>query len=136
MNPLTEKQIRASFVNASKREAAQATLPDLDTLAWDRLDDLGWRGRQAPLRAYAGARAHRRAHRPQLRAAALRAHRDHAGARRPRRARHGPHADALSAASVSGRLRARGRRRSASCARSPRAAVAYTRLTLPPSPYV
>ena len=53
MNPLTEKQIRASFVNASKREAAQATLPDLDTLDWDRLDYLGWRDRKSPLLAYA-----------------------------------------------------------------------------------
>ena len=53
MNPLTEKQIRASFVNASKREATQATLPDLDSLDWDRLDYLGWRDRRAPLAAYA-----------------------------------------------------------------------------------
>ncbi|MBA3843543.1 MAG: FBP domain-containing protein [Actinobacteria bacterium] len=53
MEPLTEKQIRASFVNASKREAAQATLPDLDALRWDRLDYLGWRDRKAPLSAYA-----------------------------------------------------------------------------------
>ncbi|MFC8922176.1 FBP domain-containing protein [Cellulosimicrobium sp. NPDC057127] len=53
MNPLTEKQIRASFVNASRREAAQATLPDLDALDWERLDYLGWRDRKAPLSAYA-----------------------------------------------------------------------------------
>lgn len=52
MNPLTEKQIRASFLNASKREAAQATLPDLDGLDWERLDYLGWRDRKAPLSAY------------------------------------------------------------------------------------
>ena len=52
MRPLTEKQIRASFVNASKREAADATLPDLDAVAWDRLDYLGWRDRKAPLAAY------------------------------------------------------------------------------------
>lgn len=52
MNPLTEKQIRASFLNASKREAAQATLPDLDTLDWERLDYLGWHDRKAPLSAY------------------------------------------------------------------------------------
>jgi hypothetical protein len=53
MNPLTEKQIRTSFVNASRREAAQATLPDLDAIDWDRLDYLGWRDRKAPLSAYA-----------------------------------------------------------------------------------
>ncbi|NOW00580.1 FBP domain-containing protein [Isoptericola chiayiensis] len=52
MNPLTEKQIRASFVNASKREAAQATLPDLAATDWERLDYLGWHDRKAPLAAY------------------------------------------------------------------------------------
>ncbi|MFS0704620.1 FBP domain-containing protein [Cellulomonas sp. 179-A 9B4 NHS] len=52
MHPLTEKQIRDSFVNASRREATQATLPDLDALDWDRLDYLGWRDRKAPLAAY------------------------------------------------------------------------------------
>lgn len=52
MNPLTEKQIRSCFVNASKREAADATLPDLDAVAWDRIDYLGWRDRKAPLSAY------------------------------------------------------------------------------------
>lgn len=52
MNPLTEKHLRACFVNATRREIAQATLPDLDALAWDRLDYLGWRDRKAPLSAY------------------------------------------------------------------------------------
>lgn len=52
MNPLTEKQIRACFVNATKREATQATLPDLSALPWDRLDYVGWRDRKAPLSAY------------------------------------------------------------------------------------
>ena len=52
MNPLTEKQIRTSFVNASKREAAQATLPDLDALDWAQLDYLGWYDRKAPLSSY------------------------------------------------------------------------------------
>ena len=52
MEPLTDKQIRASFVNASRREAAQAVLPALDGLDWDRLDYLGWRDRKAPLVAY------------------------------------------------------------------------------------
>ena len=43
MNPLTEKLIRASFVNCSRREASQLTLPaDLSDLRWDRLDYLGW----------------------------------------------------------------------------------------------
>ena len=53
MNPLTEKLIRASFVNCSRREASQLTLPaDLSDLRWDRLDYLGWIDRKAPLRAY------------------------------------------------------------------------------------
>lgn len=52
MQPLTDAQIRASFVNASKREIAQATLPDLDSLKWDKLDALGWRDPKRPLLAY------------------------------------------------------------------------------------
>ncbi len=52
MNPLDDKQIRDAFVNATKREAAQAVLPDLDALDWARLDYLGWRDRKAPLSAY------------------------------------------------------------------------------------
>ena len=53
MNPLTEQQIRTSFVNCSRREAAQLTLPmDLADLRWDHLDYLGWIDRRAPLRAY------------------------------------------------------------------------------------
>lgn len=52
MNPLTDAQIRASFVNASRREVANAVLPDLDAVRWDRLDYLGWRDRKSPLVAY------------------------------------------------------------------------------------
>jgi FBP C-terminal treble-clef zinc-finger len=50
---LTEKQIRASFVNATRREVAQATMPDLSALDWSSLDYLGWRDSKAPLSAYA-----------------------------------------------------------------------------------
>ncbi|MGE9809658.1 FBP domain-containing protein [Janibacter sp. G1551] len=49
MTPLTENEIRASFVNASKREVAQASLPDLDALDWESLDYLGWRDAKRPL---------------------------------------------------------------------------------------
>lgn len=49
MKPLTENEIRASFVNASKREAGQAALPDLSGLDWERLDYLGWRDSKRPL---------------------------------------------------------------------------------------
>lgn len=56
MKPLTENEIRASFVNASRREAKQASLPtDLEGIGerWDRLDYLGWVDRSNPQRAYA-----------------------------------------------------------------------------------
>ena len=52
MNPLTDQQIRTSFINATRREVTQAVLPDLSALRWDRLDHLGWRDRKAPLSAY------------------------------------------------------------------------------------
>ena len=52
VQPLTEQQIRASFANATRREAASAALPDLDALPWDRLDYLGWRDRRSPQSAY------------------------------------------------------------------------------------
>ncbi|SCX44854.1 FBP C-terminal treble-clef zinc-finger [Klenkia marina] len=52
MHALTEKQIRSSFVNASRREVADAVLPDLATQPWEHLEMLGWRDPKAPLRAY------------------------------------------------------------------------------------
>ncbi|MFC5182527.1 FBP domain-containing protein [Actinomadura harenae] len=53
MNPLTERDIRASFVNCSKGEAKRLHLPrDFDELPWDDLDFLGWRDPAAPERAY------------------------------------------------------------------------------------
>lgn len=52
MNPLTEKQIRASIVNASRGEANRATLPDLDDVRWERLEYFGWHDRKAPLDSY------------------------------------------------------------------------------------
>lgn len=52
MKPLTEADIRGSFVNASRREGKVATLPDLATVAWDDLDFLGWRDPRRPLTAY------------------------------------------------------------------------------------
>jgi hypothetical protein len=45
--------IRASLVNASRREANDLTLPaDFDALDWDSLDYLGWRDRKYDRRAY------------------------------------------------------------------------------------
>ncbi len=53
MQSLTPQQIRASFVNASRREAAQAPLPPhLDDLAWEDHDVLSWVDPKSPRRAY------------------------------------------------------------------------------------
>ena len=43
MDPITESQIKSSFVNCSKGEAKRLHVPkDLDTQPWDDLDFLGW----------------------------------------------------------------------------------------------
>ena len=53
MQELTEKEIRASFVNATKGEAKRLALPkDLHAQPWADLDFLGWRDPAAPQRAY------------------------------------------------------------------------------------
>ncbi|MBW4716786.1 FBP domain-containing protein [Saccharothrix obliqua] len=53
MEPVAEREIRASFVNCSKGEAKRLTLPrDLATRPWADLDFLGWRDPAAPERAY------------------------------------------------------------------------------------
>jgi hypothetical protein len=54
MEPLTEKQIRDSFVNCSKGEAGRIKLPAGFTdgsVAWADIDFLGWNDPGAPLRA-------------------------------------------------------------------------------------
>ncbi|WP_127476655.1 FBP domain-containing protein [Microbacterium sulfonylureivorans] len=49
MRPLTDALIRASFVNASRSERKNLTLPPgFDDLDWDRLDFLGWRDPKLP----------------------------------------------------------------------------------------
>ncbi|MFF2272151.1 FBP domain-containing protein [Agromyces sp. NPDC058136] len=49
MLPITDAQIRASFINASVRERAALSLPaDFARLDWDRRDFLGWRDRKLP----------------------------------------------------------------------------------------
>jgi len=56
VKPLTENEIRASFVNTTRREAKQASLPPgLESLGhhWEELDVLGWVDRSNPQRAYA-----------------------------------------------------------------------------------
>lgn len=53
MRPLTEHDIRPSFVNCSKGEARRLPLPqDLAAQPWEDLDFLGWRDQGAPERAY------------------------------------------------------------------------------------
>ncbi|MFF0160926.1 FBP domain-containing protein [Streptomyces sp. NPDC005263] len=53
MRPLTEQDIRTSFVNCSKGEAKRLATPrELDELPWDHLDFLGWRDPGAPDRSY------------------------------------------------------------------------------------
>ncbi|MFC3743512.1 FBP domain-containing protein [Paractinoplanes deccanensis] len=52
MEPLTESEIRASFVNCSKGEASRIRMPaDLAETRWHDLDFLGWTDPGAPLRA-------------------------------------------------------------------------------------
>lgn len=53
MKPVTEREIRASFVNCSKGDAKRLTVPtDLATRPWDDLDFLGWTDPGLPGRAY------------------------------------------------------------------------------------
>jgi hypothetical protein len=52
MEPLTENDIRASFVNCSKGEASRIRLPrDFADTPWADLDFLGWTDPGAPLRS-------------------------------------------------------------------------------------
>ncbi|TQK69214.1 MULTISPECIES: FBP domain-containing protein [unclassified Nocardioides] len=53
MSPLTEQQIRASFVNCSKGEAKRLNVPrDLRDQPWEDLEFLGWRDPQSRVRGY------------------------------------------------------------------------------------
>ncbi len=53
MEPVTEREIRASFVNCTKGEAKRLSVPgDLSALPWEDLDFLGWRDPSSPQRAY------------------------------------------------------------------------------------
>jgi len=53
MLPVDERTIRASFLNASRKEAASLTLPaGFDDLDFDVLDFLGWSDPKMPRRAY------------------------------------------------------------------------------------
>jgi hypothetical protein len=54
MRPISEREIRASFVNCSKGEAQRLGLPRdfAEFSGWDDLDFLGWRDPGAPERGY------------------------------------------------------------------------------------
>lgn len=52
MEPVSESELRRSFVNLSKGEARRVNLPSLAVVPWDSLDFLGWRDAKAPQRAY------------------------------------------------------------------------------------
>ena len=53
MKPITESEIRRSFVNCSQGEARRLGLPkNLEDQPWDDLDFLGWRDPGAPERGY------------------------------------------------------------------------------------
>jgi hypothetical protein len=53
MKPLTERQIRGSFINLSKGESQRLSMPrDFDERPWEDLDFLGWREPGALDRAY------------------------------------------------------------------------------------
>jgi FBP C-terminal treble-clef zinc-finger len=59
MKPITESDIRRSFVNCSKGEAKRLGVPkDLEEQPWDDLDFLGWRDPGAPERGYLVAERH------------------------------------------------------------------------------
>lgn len=52
MKPLTETDIRASIVNASKGDIERMPLPGLHEVLWDQREYLGWRDHGSPLRGY------------------------------------------------------------------------------------
>ena len=52
MKPLTESDIRSSFVNATDEEIEQIPIPGLHEMLWDEREYLGWRDHSAPLRGY------------------------------------------------------------------------------------
>jgi hypothetical protein len=52
VKPLTESDIRSSFVNASDAELERMPLPGLHEMLWEEREYLGWRDHGAPLRGY------------------------------------------------------------------------------------
>lgn len=53
MLPVSDADIRSSFLNASRSERKDLTLPpDFDSIEWDKLVFLGWRDPKLPLLGY------------------------------------------------------------------------------------
>lgn len=52
MKPLTDGEIRRSFVNASKGEIDRMPMPGLHEVMWESREYLGWRDPGAPLRGF------------------------------------------------------------------------------------
>jgi len=53
MRPIDEREIRASFINASRKEVSSLTLPaGFGEIGFDRLDYLGWTDPKFARRAY------------------------------------------------------------------------------------
>ena len=52
MQPLTEQQIRESFVNTTKGDAERVPMTGLHEVVWDEREYLGWHDAKAPQRAY------------------------------------------------------------------------------------
>ncbi len=52
MEPLTEEQIRASFVNAPATDAQRVPMPGLHEVVWTDREYLGWHDAASPSRAY------------------------------------------------------------------------------------
>lgn len=53
MQSISERDLRASFINVSQRERNGLTLPSgFPSLGWDRLDYLGWRDAKIPSLGY------------------------------------------------------------------------------------
>lgn len=52
MHALTEKDIRASFVNTSLRERNSLIVPELASVDWDARDYFGWRDPKQPLAGF------------------------------------------------------------------------------------
>ena len=52
MKPLTDAEIRSSFVNASRGEIDRMPLPGLHEVIWNEREYLGWRDPGSPQRGY------------------------------------------------------------------------------------